>query len=84
MFGKVKEKLANEAVQKSLGTISELAKKHLGPAINDIVNDEKKMAVALTQLYSNLPAAVTTVCSQELFVSVCLQHKDKIFKKAAA
>ncbi len=84
MFGKVKEKLASEAVQKSLGTISELAKKHLGPALDDIVKDDKKLGVALTQVYANLPGAVTSVCSQELFVSLCLQHKDKLFKKTAA
>ena len=84
MFGKIKEKLASEAVQKSMGTITQLAQKHLGPKLHEIAQDEKKMAEALALIYANLPEAVTTVCPQDVFVTVCIKHKDLIFKKAAA
>ena len=84
MFNALKEKLANETVQKSLGIISELAKKHLGPKLNEIVNDEKKMAEALSLIYAQLPQTVTAVCPQQTFVTLCLKHKDVIFKKATA
>ena len=84
MFGKLKEKLASEAVQKSMGLITDLAKKHLGPKFHEFAEDEEKMKAAFGKLYGHLPGAVATVCSQETFVNLCWEHKDKLIKKEAA
>lgn len=84
MFGKIKEKLASETVQKSLGLVADLAKKHLGPKLVEIAQDETKVKPALAQLYTSLPSAVSSVCSQEQFVNLCWEHRDKIFPNTKA
>ncbi len=84
MFGKFKEKLASETVQKSLGLITDLAKKHIGPKIQEFADDEVKMKEAFKKLYATLPAFISAVCAEETFVNLCWEHKDKFVAEKAA
>ncbi|MGE0764706.1 MAG: hypothetical protein AB7N80_15635 [Bdellovibrionales bacterium] len=84
MFNKLKDKLMNETMEKSLGTIKTLFVTYAGPHLSEWANDDQKMSQAFKEVYAKIPAPIQQIVSEEKFIAFCLANKQKLIERKTA
>jgi hypothetical protein len=87
MFGSLKSKvagMAGGAVEKHLPAIQALVEEHVGPKLREVAQDEEKLKGAFKGVYMVVPLPIKLVLSEDKFVQLCMDNRQKFIPADAA